>query len=129
MDIVNQINEEENPLVQLLDGAEIGHIGYVYGMSFTEAMVLTNDAWKERVSGIPHNSFLIGAGFDPEQFTKAHELDREVVLLRVLEPVALPSDRDLVKAVVEHNQRRRWPNPNLRRRQHPGRSACPAKAL
>ena len=104
--IINQINAEENPLVQLLDGAEVGHIGYVYGMSFTEAMVLTNDAWKERVAGIPHNSFLIGAGFDPGNYAHAHELDREVVLLRVLEPAALPSDRDLIKAVVEHNQRR-----------------------
>ena len=68
--------------------------------------MLTNDAWKERVAGVPHNSFLVAAGFDPENLTGSHELDREVVLLRVLEPVVLPSDRDLVRTVIEHNQRR-----------------------
>lgn len=104
--VVNQIMAEANPLARLLDSHKKAHVGYVYGMSFTDALVLTNDAWKERVAGVPHNSFLVAAGFDPENLTKAHEFDREVVLLRVLEPVVLPSDRDLVRTVIEHNQRR-----------------------
>jgi hypothetical protein len=104
--VANQIMAEANPLAKLLDNHKTAHVGYVYGMSFTDALVLTNDAWKERVAGVPHNSFLIAAGFDPENLTKAHEFDREVVLLRVLEPVVLPSDRDLVRTVIEHNQRR-----------------------
>jgi hypothetical protein len=97
---------EANPLAKLLDSHKTAHIGYVYGMSFNDALLLTNDAWKERVAGIPHNSFLVAAGFDPENMTSAHEFDREVVLLRVLEPVVLPSDRDMVRTVIEHNQRR-----------------------
>src|SRR5579862_5465345 len=96
----------DSPLVKLLDDYKTTHVGYVYGMSFSQALVLTNDAWKERVAGIPHNSFLIAAGFDPEHPADAHAFDREVILLRVLEPVALPSDRDLVRTVIEHNQRR-----------------------
>lgn len=104
--VANKIMAGDNPLAKLLDNHKNAHIGYVYGMTFNDALVLTNDAWKERVAGIPHNSFLIGAGFDPENMTQAHEFDREVVLLRVLEPVTLPSDRDLVRTVIEHNQRR-----------------------
>jgi hypothetical protein len=104
--LVNQIMAEANPLAKLLDNHTTAHVGYVYGMTFTEALVLTNDAWKERVAGVPHNSFLVAGGFDPENLTKANEFDREVVLLRVMEPVVLPSDRDLVRAVIEHNQRR-----------------------
>lgn len=104
--VINQIMAEANPLAKLLDNHKIAHVGYVYAMSFTDAFVLTNDAWKERVAGIPHNSFLVASGFDPENMTSAHEFDREVVLLRVLEPVVLPSDRDLVRTVIEHNQRR-----------------------
>lgn len=104
--VANAIMASENPLARLLDEHKTAHVGYVYGLTFTEAMVLTNDAWKERVAGVPHNSFLIAAGFDPENFTAANEFDREVVLLRVLEPVVLPSDRDLVRTVIEHNQRR-----------------------
>jgi len=97
---------DDNPLANLLDEHKNVHIGYVYGMSFNEALVLTNDAWKEKVAGIPHNSFLVAAGFDPEKMMTAHEFDREVVLLRVLEPVTLPSDTELVRTVIEHNQRR-----------------------
>lgn len=96
----------ENPLVKLLGNYKTSHVGYVYSMNFTEACVLTNDAWKERVLGIPHNSFLVAAAFDPDKMTKAHKLDQEVVLLRVIGPSYLPSDNDLLKTRVEHNQRR-----------------------
>lgn len=104
--IADQIMASGSPLVQLTDDHKEVHVGYVYGMTFTHALVLTNDAWKERVSGVPHNSFLIAAAFNPENLTGATEFDREVVLLRVLEPVTLPSDRDLVRTVVEAHQRR-----------------------
>lgn len=104
--IANQIMADANPLATLLDDHKDAHVGYVYAMTFNDALVLTNDAWKQRVFGVPHNSFLIAAGFDPENMTSAHEFDREVVLLRVLEPVVLPSDKDLLRTVIEHNQRR-----------------------
>lgn len=97
---------DANPLVELIGEYKNGHVGYVYSMNFTEACVLTNDAWKERVAGIPHNGFLVAAAFDPEKMSEAHALDREVVLLRVLGPAPLPSDTDLLKTRVEHNQRR-----------------------
>src|SRR2546430_12598932 len=107
VNIVSKVVNEQSPLVKLLGDFESSFVGYVYGMRFDEAYVLTNDAFKQRTNGIPHNSFLVAAGFHPERFAEAHEIDREVVLLRVLEPVALPQDADFVRTRIEHHQRRR----------------------
>lgn len=106
MDFLNQILVDTNQLAALLTDPETNHIGYVYSMGFKEAMVLTNDAWKERVAGIPHNSFLIAASFDPAKFANALEFDKEVVLLRVLSPASLPQDVDMLRTRIEHSQRR-----------------------
>ncbi|XRD90893.1 DUF87 domain-containing protein [Dyella nitratireducens] len=75
-------------------------------MRFDEVLVLTNDAFKHKVNGIPHNSFLVAAGFNPSRFGDAETIDQEVVLLRVLEPVSLPQDNDFVRTRIEHHQRR-----------------------
>lgn len=104
-DVINQILSESE-LVQLLGNFTSSFVGYVYGMSFDEVYVLTNDEWKHKVDGIPHNSFLIAAGFNPAHFGNAADIDKEVVLLRVLEPVRLPQDNDLVRTRIEHHQRR-----------------------
>jgi hypothetical protein len=106
MNITNKIMAGMSSLTALLGDAKQNHVGYVYAMSFTEAMVLTNDEWKERVAGIPQNSFLVAAAFNPEKFAETHEFDREVVLLRVIGPANLPFDADLIKTRIEHNQRR-----------------------
>lgn len=97
---------DTNQLASLLSEPEVNHIGYVYSMGFKDALVLTNDAWKERVAGIPHNSFLIAASFDPAKFANALEFDKEIVLLRVLAPSTLPQDVDMLKTRIEHSQRR-----------------------
>lgn len=104
--LVNQIMTAENSLVQLLGDFNNSFVGYVYGMRFDEVFVLTNDHWKHTVGGIPHNSFLVAAGFNPARFSEAHQIDQEVVLLRVLEPVSLPQDSDFVRTRIEHHQRR-----------------------
>jgi hypothetical protein len=106
MGIADKIMVDTNALIGLLGDYKTSHVGYVYSMNFTEACVLTNDKWKEDVSGIPHNSFLVAAAFDPEKMSEAHDFDREVVLLRVLGPAPLPSDGDLLRTRIEHNQRR-----------------------
>lgn len=106
MQIANQILQESSPLIKLLGNYKENHVGYVYSMSFTDVSVLTNDAWKEQVAGIPHNSFLVAAAFDPNKMSETHTFDKEIVLLRVLGPSPLPSDADLIKTRIEHNQRR-----------------------
>lgn len=106
MNLLNEILVDTNELAALLSEPTTNHIGYVYSMGFKEAMVLTNDAWKERVAGIPHNSFLIAASFDPAKFGSALEFDKEVVLLRVIGPAGLPQDVDMLRTRIEHSQRR-----------------------
>lgn len=106
MNIANSIMAATNPLVGLLGEYKQNLVGYIYSMNFNEAMVLTNDAWKERVGGIPHNGFLVASVFDPEKFADALEFDKEVILLRVLGATNLPQDGDLLRTRIEHNQRR-----------------------
>lgn len=105
-DILNKIVTTESALVKLLGDYDSSFVGYVYGMRFDEVFVLTNDAFKQKVNGIPHNSFLVAAGFHPARFGDAHVIDQEIVLLRVLEPVGLPQDNDFVRTRIEHHQRR-----------------------
>ncbi|WP_052571794.1 ATP-binding protein [Geothrix fermentans] len=106
LNIVNTVVTSESPLVKLLGEFDSSFVGYVYGMRFDEVLVLTNDEFKQKVNGIPHNSFLVAAGFHPERFAEAHRTDQEVILLRVLEPVGLPQDNDFVRTRIEHHQRR-----------------------
>jgi DNA helicase HerA-like ATPase len=107
LDIVNRVVTTESPLVKLLGDYESSFVGYVYGMRFDELYVLTNDQFKHNVNGIPHNSFLVAAGFHPQKFNESDPIDREIVLLRVLEPVSLPQDADFVRTRIEHHQRRK----------------------
>lgn len=106
MNIANEILTNESGLVKLLGNYDESFVGYVYGMRFDEVLILTNDAFKHYVKGIPHNSFLVAAGFNPKSYGQADEIDQEVILLRVLEPVSLPQDNDYIRARIEHHQRR-----------------------
>lgn len=70
-------------------------IGRPFYFDFNTMKVLSNDHWKEKVGGVPAGAFLT-ARFD-------NDAERpEVVLLRVLGPTALPTDSDVVAAMVDH---------------------------
>ncbi|WP_161889684.1 ATP-binding protein [Pontibacter russatus] len=105
-DIYNQIVTAGSELVKLLGDFNKSFVGYVYSMRYDEVFVLTNDDWKHAVNGLPHNSFLVAAGFNPYKMADADVIDQEVVLLRILEPVSLPQDSDFVRTRIEHHQRR-----------------------
>jgi hypothetical protein len=96
-----------NPLTRLIGEVDQSFVGYVYNLKYDECFVQTNDAFKHAVNGMPHNSFLLAAGFDPARFDAAPVIDQEVVLLRVLGPAPLPQDGDMVRTRIEHHQRRR----------------------
>lgn len=70
-------------------------VGRPFYFDFSHMKVLSNDHWKEKVGGIAAGAFLVAvydnAGANPE-----------VVLLRVLGPTTLPSDSDVVAAMVDH---------------------------
>jgi hypothetical protein len=48
-DVLNQIVAQESELIRLRGAYESSFIGYVYGMSFDEALILTNDEWKHNL--------------------------------------------------------------------------------
>jgi len=70
-------------------------IGRPFYFDFNTMKILCNDHWKEKVGGVPAGAFLT-ASFDND---KEHP---EIVLLRVLGPTTLPTDSDVVAAMVDH---------------------------
>lgn len=102
---LQQVLTVTDPLLELLDKAEDHFIGYAYDIDYGHLSFLTNDAWKERVNGIPHNAFLLASALNPA-LGSGDELDREVLLLRVLAPQPLPQAGEMIKTRIEHHQRR-----------------------
>ena len=79
-------------------------IGWIYRIDYEHAYVMTNDIWKAKVGGVPHNCFLIATAFNPEQYAEAHLYEKEIVLLRVISSSKLPMEDDLVRTKIEHFQ-------------------------
>lgn len=105
--IINKVSNKEDKLVSLLGEDPLNNlVGYVYTMNFNEALILTNDRFKENVYGIPHNSFLLASAINPENISNTSNMDNEVILLRVMGPARLPTDDDFIRTRIEHNQRR-----------------------
>lgn len=100
--LIDQLFESGDPLVQLIQKEKF--MGWVYGIDYENALVMTNDLWKARVNGIPHNCFLVATTFDPERYSATKEIDREVILLRVTGAARLPQDDDLVRTKIDHFQ-------------------------
>jgi len=79
-------------------------IGWVYRIDYDTALLMTNDLWKEKALGVPHNSFLVAASFDPNAYSTTPEEEREVILLRVISVARLPQDDDLVRTKIDYFQ-------------------------
>ncbi|RMD67259.1 hypothetical protein D6817_02060, partial [Candidatus Pacearchaeota archaeon] len=77
-------------------------VGWVYAIDYDFAYVMTNDLWKYRALGIPHNCFLVAASFDPSNLAQTPDEEMEVILLRVLGSAKLPQDDDLVRTKIDH---------------------------
>lgn len=88
------------------DEARQRHVGHIYDIDYQTAKVMTCDAWKHRVGGIPAGSFLVAAPFDPEHYDSVTDLDREVIILRAMSPTMLPGEMQARATVVEHHRRR-----------------------
>ena len=95
MSIQEQLKELAT--IDVFDGVrdDDAFIGRPFYFDFNKMKILSNDHWKEKVGGIPAGAFLTAifdnAGDNPE-----------VVLLRVLGPTTLPTDSDVVAAMVDH---------------------------
>lgn len=79
-------------------------IGWIYRIDYEQAFVMTNDIWKAKVGGVPHNCFLIATALNPDKFAEAQHYEKEVVLLRVIGSSKLPMEDDLVRTKIEHFQ-------------------------
>ena len=75
--IISKLNECDK-LSKLIQ--EENFVGWVYNIDYEKALVMTNDMWKEKVSGIPHNSFLLAAPFNPQKYGDVRDIDRQVIL-------------------------------------------------
>ena len=101
MQNVQQILQSD-PLVKLVQKENF--VGWIYSIDYDTALVMTNDLWKSKVLGIPHNCFLIAGCFNPDEFADVQFADREVILLRVIGSCRLPQDDDSVRTKIDHFQ-------------------------
>lgn len=70
-------------------------VGRSFYLDFDRLRLMSNDSWKHRVNGVPAGAFLLAL------YTGEADVD-EAILLRVLRPTKLPTDDDVVSAMVEH---------------------------
>jgi len=94
---------KDDYLVQMLQ--KDNFVGWVYSIDYDFALVVTNDLWKAKVQGIPHNCFLIAASFNPDNYQNVPEEEREIILLRVIGTAKLPQDNDMIRTKIDNYQR------------------------
>lgn len=94
-----------DPLAKLIQVENF--VGWTYFVDYEYALVMTNDLWKANSLGIPHNCFLIATSINPDQFAETSEIDKEIILLRVLGSTKLPQDDDLVRTKIDIFQQRK----------------------
>src|SRR5690348_2528011 len=112
--MLNNVSQlmQADPLVKLVQKENF--IGWVYGIDYDTALVMTNDLWKASALGIPQNCFLVAASFDPDQFHTVPMEDREILLLRVIGGAKLPQDDDLVRTKIDFFQQQEGIYPGIR---------------
>jgi hypothetical protein len=70
-------------------------IGRPFYLDYNKLNMLVADAWKMKVGGLPQGSFLLA-------FYENEEEVQECLLLRVLNPVRLPTDDVVISSMVEY---------------------------
>ena len=102
LNIVNKVTSDSDKLVSLIQTEN--YVGRIYSIDYENALVLTNDAWKQNVNGVPQNAFLIATAIEPEKYNEIDEFDREVILLRVNGSRKLPQDDDNIRTKLDSIQ-------------------------
>lgn len=75
--------------------SEDNFVGHLFYLDYDKANLLVSDAWKHRVGGIPQGAFLLA-------FYKGEPHVDEVLLLRALGQTRLPTDNDVISAMVDY---------------------------
>ena len=104
MSIIDKL-DIDNKLLQLIQ--EDNFIGWVYSINYEKAFIVTNDEWKQKVKGIPHNSFLVATSFNPKKFPDVDDVDQQVILFRVNGSCKLPQDDDMIRTRIDGFQKQK----------------------
>src|SRR3954454_19620810 len=70
-------------------------VGRPFYLDFDQMRLMSNDSWKHKVGGVPAGVFLLAL------YTGEADVD-EAILVRVLRPTKLPTDDDVVAAMVDY---------------------------
>jgi Predicted ATPase len=70
-------------------------VGRPFYLDYDKLRLMSNDKWKRAVGGVPAGAFLLAL------YNGEPDID-EAILLRVLRPTKLPTDDDVVMAMVDH---------------------------
>ena len=89
----DEIITKELKLMDLLANVEL--VGGIYNMGFEECLILTNDIWKSNAGGIPKHCFLLASVMEPGKVPISED-DEEIILLRVIGPAQLPTEKELI---------------------------------
>jgi hypothetical protein len=70
-------------------------VGRPFHLDYSSALLLVADAWKQKAQGLPQGCFLLA------YYENEDEVE-ESLLLRVIAPAKLPTDADVISAMVEY---------------------------
>jgi DNA helicase HerA-like ATPase len=70
-------------------------VGRPFYLDYDKISLLVADAWKNRAGGLPQGAFLLAYYENEDEVAEA-------ILLRVLRPTPLPTDRDVISSMVEY---------------------------
>lgn len=72
-------------------------VGNAFSLTYDKLSLLTNDFDKNKVNGIPQSSFLLAF-----YSNSAMNENKEALLLRVLSPIKIPTDNEMVSTMIEY---------------------------
>lgn len=97
MSFIKQFAElaKVDPFAEMRKPAESPMVGFPFYLDFDSLRLMSNDHWKRQAHGVPAGTFLLCHYANP-----AEQVD-EAILVRVLRPTSLPTDSDIVAAMVD----------------------------
>lgn len=105
-DLISAVNQQD-AIIGMVSGPDRLHVGYVFRMGYENALIMTNDAWRDRVGGIPLGCILVASEIDFDDPGRVNVATVSAVVLRVIGPARLPQDDDAMRTLIEMHQRRR----------------------
>lgn len=101
---------EDSNIKPIIDGSTL--IGGVYYMDYDEAVIVSNDRWKDRAGGVPRHCYLLATAADWENPADFEEDDAYAMLLRAKGPAKLPNEDDLMEVRAEAMRKKVTGNTN-----------------